>query len=114
MTLPGVFSPLMKSKRGVTTSSPREDAGQVVLQQVQVQGLQPLVVVLPVLVAGRTVSVHEIVVHRQGDGVLPADDQLDLEPFGEGGLARARGAGDGDDLDSGAGGDVLGDTTQAL
>ena len=42
---------------------PRENAGQVVLQQLQVQGLQALVVVFAVLVDGRLGPVQEIVVH---------------------------------------------------
>ena len=70
------------------------EPAQMVVEQVEVDGLQRLVVVLPVGVLRGLLAVHEVVVERDEHGVQPQHAELDAQPLGRGGLAARRGAGD--------------------
>ena len=57
-------------------------AAQVVVEELQVDGLERLVVVLAVFVAGRMLAVDEVVVERDEHGLEPQHAQLETEAFG--------------------------------
>ena len=69
-----------------------EEGDELLVEEVDVQGLEALEVVLAVLVAGSAVAVYEVVVQGNGGRVEADDLELDRELLGGGGLARARGA----------------------
>ena len=71
-----------------------DQARQMVVEKLQVDGFERLVVVVAVGVARGLLAVDEVVVERDQHGVQSQHAQLDAQPFGRGGLAAAGGAGD--------------------
>ena len=58
----------------------------------QIKGIDILEIPIAVLIAGGIYTVHEIVIHRDDNGLDTINEQLDLQSLGEGGFSRGRGS----------------------
>ena len=90
-----------------------EQSGEVRLQPLKVQGVQALVVQLPVGVARGALAVHEVIVEGNHLGGEHIGHELDAQALGRGGLARRRRAGQ-QHYAGAALGDAVGDAPQEL
>ena len=91
-----------------------EEGGELVVEQLQVQRIDALVVELALLIPGRELAVHKIVVQRNLHGLDAVGEQLDGEPFAGGRLSTRRRAGDQHHLHPLPGGNLVGNLSDAL
>ena len=67
---------------------------QLVVEKLQIQCFQRLEIVFSLRTARRLLAIQEVVIQTEGQGTDAVGQQLDGQPFGEGGLTRGRWAGD--------------------